>query len=197
MMELDTLDYWNDFDVDVLPSEPALGATYQFLQKRSPVKAVGDLTLEVTQRRSDWLPIRVRGSGGQSWTGLFEPGVEGISGIYATPSESVLCVVVKGQGYWVPVLSPESYELIPSIPIKKIIAVPNRELMVFVDFVRLAAYGVDGFAWQTGSLSWDGLKITEVKSDVIEGTAWDAPNSQDVQFVVDVTNGSHTGGSSP
>lgn len=196
-MELDTLDYQNIYDVDVLHSEPASGTTHSFILDRKPLSEAGELALEIPTNKSDWLFLKLTDYDGGSWTGVFEPGVEGISGLYATPSESVLCVVVRGQGYWVPVHTPQAYEVIPSTPIKKVVAVSKAELMIFMDFVRLTAYNTDGFAWQTESLSWDGLKIVEVLRNVIKGVAWDAPNNKEVLFSVDVKNGSHIGGSSP
>lgn len=196
-MELYLLEYRSNYEVDVLPDEPDSGATYQFFQERRSETEAGELTLEVTQGRSDWLVLEVKDCGGNSWTGIFEPGVEGISALYATPSDSVLCVVVKGQGYWVPVFTPEEYEVIPSVPIKKVLAVPKAKLMLFVDFVRLTAYGEDGFLWQTERLSWDGLTITEVLEREVNGVAWDAPSNREVPFSVDTRSGHHTGGSSP
>jgi len=196
-MELDRLEYWNNYDVNVLLAEPAPANTHSFFPKRVPPSEAGELALEIPTNKSDWLFLKLQDYEGGSWTGEFEPGVEGISGLYATPSESVLCIVTRGQGYWVPVCTPQTYEVIPSTPIKKVIAVPEAELMIFVDFVRLTAYNADGFAWQTDSLSWDGLKIVEVLRHEINGVAWDAPDNKEVPFSVDVKNGSHTGGSSP
>lgn len=195
-MELDSLDYQNIYEVDELLSEPASGATQRFFLKPTPSEA-GELALDVPVNKSAWRFVKLQDYDGGSWTGEFEPGAEGVSGLYATPSECVVCVVAKGQGYWVPVHTPQKYEVIPATPIKQVIAVPNAELMIFVDFVRLTAYNADGFAWQTESLSWDGLDIVEVLRHEIRGIAWDAPKNKNVPFTVDVTNGSHTGGSSP
>ena len=69
--------------------------------------------------------------------------------------------------------------------------------MIFIDYVKLLGYGAKGLLWQTGSLSWDGLKITKVSSNKICGMAWDAPKNKEVKFSVEVTNGACEGGSSP
>lgn len=196
-MELDTLGYWSDYEVEVLPRLPATGLDYKFQQERKPPEEPAELVLSIPAEPTDWLALRVRRSPGDSWVGSFQPGVEGISGLFATPSESILCVVVKGQGYWVPVDSPREYEIIPSFPIKHVIPIPNTKMMVFVDHVKLVAYGTKGYLWQTDNLSWDGLKITEVSSNRICGLAWDAPKNQEVEFCVTVANGSYEGGSSP
>jgi len=108
-----------------------------------------------------------------------------------------LCVVLKGQGYWVPIGSPKAFEVVCSLPIKEVIAVPKGDKMIFVDYVRIAAYGESGFLWQTNSLSWDGLKIIKVTSTKISGIAWDAPNNKEVDFFVNIENGASEGGASP
>lgn len=196
-MEINTLEYWNDYDVEALQDAPSKNAAvFTFKQRREPAIEPGQISLEVPLHLSDWLTLKVR-KGDNSWVGRFEPGVDGLTGVYATPCESVLCVVVCGQGYWIPVDSPEDYKVIPSVPIKKVIAVPKAEIMIFVDFVRLTAYNRSGLAWQTPSLSWDGLKINKVTQDLIEGQGWDAPNNCDVKFAVKVSDGEYTGGSSP
>lgn len=195
-MELEALEYWNDYELEVLSGLPDRGADYVFCQPRKAPKP-NELVLEVPSSSADWLTLKVKPSQGASWIGSFEPGVEGVSGLYATPSESSLCVVVKGQGYWIPVNSPADYEIIPSFPIKRVVAVPKAQIMLFVDYVRLVAYGANGLIWKTGGLSWDGLKLKEVTESTVKGVGWDAPNNQEVEFSVTVSNGAWKGGSSP
>ncbi len=196
-MKMITHNYWSNYEVEVLSGLPKKGATYTFKQNRKPSTNMDELVLEVPTNASDWLVLRVTNHDGARWVGHFEPGLEGISGLYATPSESVLCVVVRGQGFWVPVESPEDYQIIPSVPVKSIVAIPDAKIMVFADFVRLTAYDRNGLMWQTPSLSWDGLTITKVVSNRVEGVAWDAPNNQEVKFIVNTLDGTYTGGSSP
>ena len=196
-MEINTLEYWNDYEVEVLSDLPKQGTTYIFQQIQKEQSNSNGLVLEVPVKTSDYLVLKVKSNDGFTWIGKFKPGLEGISGIYATPSESILCVVMRGQGYWVPVDSPQDYEIIPSIPIKKVIAVPKAEIMVFVDFVRLTAFDRNGLIWQTPSLSYDGLTINRVTSNLLEGTAWDAPNNQEIKFTVNILDGTSKGGASP
>ena len=134
---------------------------------------------------------------GNVWTGKFERGPEGISGLYATSAQNTVLVVVEGQGYWVPTHEPASYKVVATIPIKQVIRVPGRDIILLVDFVRMEAYGPDGFLWQTKQLSWDGLQITEVNSTTTRGLAWDSPANAYVEFRVDTSTGAATGGSSP
>ena len=196
-MELNAFEYSYNYDVSVSLGGPEPDQKYVFKLARPTTYPTNALVLEVPLLSTDWLTLRVETSCGTVWDGVFEPGVEGISGVYATPSENVMCVVVKGQGYWVPVDSPGTYEVVRSTPIKQVFAVPDADIMIFVDFVRIAAYGAEGFAWQTDDLTWDGITITEISTEVIRGVGWDAPNDSDAPFTVDVASGSHEGGARP
>lgn len=133
----------------------------------------------------------------EPWVGSFECGPGGLTGVFATPSPDVICIVVRGQGYWIPVQSPEGYQIIRSIPIREVLASPSRGIMVFVDDTRLAGHGDAGPLWVTERLSWDGLRVTEVTPNRIKGTGWDSPASKDVPFCVDIDTGATQGGSSP
>jgi hypothetical protein len=191
-VKLYTLEFDAHYDVERLNNRPQ-GNMYEFRCDRNPLNK-GGLILEMD---SDQLFFEVTPFDGKSWTGSFESGPGGRTGVFATPSAEVLCVVAKGQGFWIPVLSPTSFEAIRAVPIKEILTVPRRRILIFVDYTKLAAYGEDGFLWQTDRLSWDGLKITEVSADMIRGMAWDSPANQEVPFSVDAQSGASEGGSSP
>lgn len=166
---------------------------YEFRRQRR-LSGSGELILE-TVAKSRMFEVIPRD--GEPWVGDFECGPGGTSGLYATPCADELCIVLEGQGFWIPVLNPAAFELIRSIPIKEVHAVPKGSMLVFVDFTRLAAYGANGLLWQTERLSWDGLEIIQVDEDVIRGLAWDSPTDQKVPFTVDTRSGTSEGGSSP
>lgn len=134
---------------------------------------------------------------GDVWVGEFEAGPGGLSGLFATPCPDDLCVVNAGYGYRVPTLTPSRYEFIPAIPVKTVLRVPDKNILVFVDFTHLVALGPAGLLWKTVRVSWDGVKLLEVSSDFIRGLGWDSPADRYVEFVVDVETGHTEGGSSP
>lgn len=146
---------------------------------------------------SEGVVISVVPAVGERWLGNFQYGNEGASGVFAFPNPDVLCVVARGQGYLVNADRPSVFDLVEANPIKQVLSVPERELVVFVDYTMMVAYGTDGLAWRTGHLSWDGLRITSIGSLSIDGFAWDAPAGKEVRFSVNALTGSHTGGSSP
>jgi len=80
---------------------------------------------------------------------------------------------VQGSAYVVNAEQPEAWEEIPVTPVLDVRPLLEQKLLVFADFIRLAAYGSDKFAWQSPRLCWDELKITNVTSGIIEGTGYD------------------------
>jgi hypothetical protein len=134
---------------------------------------------------------------GDVWVGEFEAGPGGLSGIFAMPCPDDLCVVNAGYAYKVPTLTPNHYELIPAIPVKDVLRVPDKNILVFVDYVRLTALGPAGLLWQSPDVSWDGIKLCEVSTALIRGLGWDSPANRYVEFVINVETGHTEGGSSP
>jgi hypothetical protein len=134
---------------------------------------------------------------GDVWVGEFEAGPGGLSGLFATPCPDDLCVVNAGYAYRIPTPTPSRYDLIPAIPVKNVLRVPRKDVLVFVDYVRLTALGPAGLLWQSADVSWDGIKLLEVSSAFIRGLGWDSPGDRDVEFVVEVETGHTEGGSSP
>jgi hypothetical protein len=180
------------YHVERLDSCPRGGA----LAFRRPRKVSGarGLVLEVD---SGSLTFEVLPFEGDSWVGDFEGGLGRTTGLFATPCANVICVVVKGKGFLIPVLAPTTFEIIRSIPINEVLAIPESGMLVFVDYTGLAAYGKDGLRWVAENLSWDGLKSVEVAGGVIRGMGWDSPANSYVPFRVDIESGAAEGGSSP
>lgn len=159
---------------------------------RKPGGTPSGLALEVS---TGDIVLEVRPASGESWVGRFHGGAEGLDGVFATPDPDVVCVIVRGQGYWVPVHEPMAFEAIRSTPIKNVLSDPRT--LIFASFTRLSAYGQQGFMWVTEDLSWDGLKDLSITGPVVRGTAWDAPAGRGVPFLVDMVTGRTEGGSSP
>lgn len=189
--QLTSLGFSADYKVRRFAGEPAAGTALQFL--RRPDAQVG---INFQSAKSG-LALEVEPNCGRPWIGEYQGGPEGIDGVFATPSTDTVCVIVKGQGYWVPVLDPQHYQVVRSTPIKRVIPIVDRRILVFVDFSRIVAYGAAGFLWLTPDLSWDGLEITDIGTDVILGTGWDSPAGRQVPFSVDLRTGESEGGSSP
>lgn len=182
-----------NYDIELRSNVAEQDCDYRFSVARPDI-AEGELVLETSPASK---VVGFNPTIGDVWSGSFECGPEGISGFYATPSPDTVCCILKGQGYWVPVLSPESYQLIPSVPIKEVISIVEKNLIIFVDYTSIAAFDETGLRWSTRRLSWDGLKIDRVVDERIEGRGWDSPKGEYVAFAVDLDSGTSRGGSSP
>lgn len=191
-MDIVKLDYWCDYEVEIATVDDHL-VDYSFGVNDTPALP-GELTHDVQLCKTYWLKLKVTTAEGRSWVGMFQPGPEGISGLYATPCSATLCVITKGQGYWIPTNDPDSYEDIKAFPIKKVFSIPHKNLMAFVDYTQIFSYGPNGLLWYTPDLSWDGLKITEVSTSLIKGVGRDVPNYKDVTFLIHTEDGGVEGG---
>lgn len=148
---------------------------------------------------ADGLIVRIHPTKGMEWIGIFAFGLlsrHGVSGLYACPRTSWLCVVSRGAGYLVNTSDPREAEQVGLEPILGVLPVPSQNRLVFHDFTRLAALGETGLAWETPSLSWDGLKEVRVQGKQISGVGWDAGRGQWVPFEVALDTGNFEGGSS-
>lgn len=190
-MGVSDLGFEVSFRAEPLDDGPAPGETVvSFARPRS---CAGGLELETVASTAC---IRIAPATATAWIGQFEAGPGGVTGVFATPSLQMACVVVRGQGYWVPLAEPRRFEVIPVIPIRKVLAAPGAKI-IFASDTRIAAYDSGGLAWQSRELSWDGLEIEEVTEDEISGMAWDAPAGTRVSFRVSLLTGASDGGSSP
>ncbi len=146
------------------------------------------------------IALRITPAGKPSWVGVFAKGFESshvITGLYSYPAPNKLCVVSGGYGFVVLTDQPGLYERVIAEPVRAVHPVPSRNLLLFVDYTNIAAYGPEAVAWRTARLSWDGVRITEIGENTIRGLGWDAPSDRDVEFSVDLRTGEHTGGAEP
>jgi hypothetical protein len=193
MMGFENFGFGADYSLD----QPRDARAEMIFQR--PVKSTANAKLIYNSSPADCARnmVAVSTNNGERWTGAFESGPGKLTGYFATPNPDVLCAVVEGQGYWIPVHNPHGFEVIDSVPIQQVARVPERDILLFVDFVRITAYGPMGLLWQTKDVSWDGISITEVSARQIRGMGWDAPRDCAVEFTVSVDNGSADGGASP
>lgn len=102
-----------------------------------------------------------------------------------------LCVIANGAAYVVKSDEPDVWDKIPVIPVLDVRLVPERGLIVFSDFIRLAAYRRGTVAWRSPRVCWDELKILRITGKAIEGVGYDPTNSvtHELPFSVDLETG--------
>jgi hypothetical protein len=121
------------------------------------------------------------------------------TGIFACPNPRELCAVAGGYAYVIDTASPERSSHIPLKPVVEVLVLAAQNLLVFVGFHTLVAWGREGLAWQTARLSWEGIRITGVRADAngvaaLHGFGWNLCTDKEVEFAIDLRTGTHTGG---
>ena len=148
----------------------------------------------------DSMHVKIEPKHAHPWVGAFARGFENselVSGVYGWPDPDSLAVVAAGYGYAGRADDPKSWVRLQPMPITDVRTLPEHKMIVFVDFTHIFAYGPDKTLWRSERLSWDGISITQVATNHIFGIAWDAMQDKEVEFVIDVRNGQHTGGAKP
>jgi hypothetical protein len=147
----------------------------------------------------DGLLLSIKPDKGQEWVGVFAFG--GFGGgqtcISSTPDANTLCVVSSGAAYLVRAGDPSLNSQLPVVPVTDFRPLPERGVIIVADYTTIGALGGGGLLWRTGRLSWDGISITHVGPDFLEGEGWDPTTSTRPPFKVDLRTGEHSGGSSP
>lgn len=148
----------------------------------------------------DGVIIKFLPNNGEPWIGVFAFGDSlrnEVCWVNPGPGPSQLTILARGRAYIASPNNPNSYIDVKSFPAITAIPVLSRGLMLFHDYTEIVAYDEQGLAWETSRISWDGIEIDEISDNTVLGRGWDAPSEEWVQFNVDLTTGSHQGGSAP
>jgi hypothetical protein len=124
--------------------------------------------------------------------GFAGPGVP--SGIWACPDPAWLCAVAGGYAYLIDTRDPTRWEQVVYRPVTAVTVVAEHDLLVFAGFHSLLAWGRAGKVWQTGRLSWDGVRITAIRAETLLGLGWDISTDRELEFEVNLKTGEHRGG---
>jgi len=124
--------------------------------------------------------------------GFAGPGVP--TGVWACPHPAWICAVAGGYAYLIDSREPARWEQVVYRPVTGISALAEQDLLIFAGFHSLLAWGRDGRAWQTGRLSWDGVRITAVRGETLIGLGWEMSTDRELEFEVNLKTGEHRGG---
>jgi len=116
------------------------------------------------------------------------------TGVFASPNPDELCAVAGGYAYIFDTTHPERSTHLPINPVTAVRVLKDHGLLLFIGFHTLLAWGRDGLRWQTGRLTWEGLRITAVEAGRLYGIGWNLPTDKDIPFTVDLATGEHIGG---
>jgi hypothetical protein len=137
----------------------------------------------------DGVWVRVSPDAGEEWIGVFAEGYgnPGVTKILSTPNPNRVCIISRGGAYVVNAFSPTEWERLPFLPITYACSIPERRFLLFATFSSLIAWN-DGVLWQS-HLAVDGLTVTNVSPNRIEGYGYDPALGADDPFLVDSSTG--------
>ncbi|MDR3735149.1 MAG: hypothetical protein P4L10_06365 [Acidobacteriaceae bacterium] len=116
-------------------------------------------------------------------------GEDAPSGVFACPNPDAMCAVAGGYAYMIDVTRPETCTQIPFRPVVEVRPLTEQGLLLFVGFHALLAWGAKGERWQTGKLTDEGLRITDVDGGAVHGFGWKMMTDTEVAFSVNLTDG--------
>jgi len=140
----------------------------------------------------DGLILRITPDYQVPWIGVFAFGdisKNGYSAIFSMPDKERLCIISNGAGYIINVYDLADFEELKVIPVKVVIPILSKGLIIFGDYTKLVAYSSKGVAWVTKQLSLDGFEIIGTSDLHIKGKYLDIRIEKDNVFTVDLSTG--------
>jgi hypothetical protein len=116
------------------------------------------------------------------------------TGVFACPNTVEMCAVAGGYAYIIDTAQPERFSHIALKPVVEVRTLFAQDLLLFVGFHSMMAWGRNGLAWESARLSWEGVRITSIEGNTLYGTGWDLLTDQEIAFSVDLLTGRHQGG---
>ena len=184
------LEFSQNWKVEVLKTPPLIAPTRQFIYPRQ-------IAGEEDALARGALQLLVRPAAGGTFLatcalGFTDPTMP--TGVFACPNPQQMCAVAGGYAYVVDTTQPERcthIELKPVVEVRPLVA---HGLLLFVGFHAIVAWGREGLVWESTRLSWEGVRITGIEGDVLQGIGWNLLTDREVGFSLDLLTGLHQGG---
>ncbi len=143
------------------------------------------------------LELMVRPAAGGSFLatcalGFASPAVP--TGVWSCPDPAMLCAIAGGYAYVMDTRAPERFQQISYRPVTEVRPLPEAGLLLFASFHSVEAWSKEGRQWQTHRLSWEGVRLGAATDSMLEGWGWDVRSDAEIEFVIDLRTGKHTGG---
>lgn len=116
------------------------------------------------------------------------------TGVWGCPLAREMCAVAGGYAYVIDTARPETSTHLPMRPVVALRELVEQRLLLFAGFHTVAAWGVEGMAWESSRLSWEGLRLDTVVGDVLHGYGWEMTTDKELPFTLDLRTGRHEGG---
>jgi hypothetical protein len=185
-----TLAFSHNWRVDVLKSNPLIAPARQFTYPRQ-------IAGEEDALARGALQLMVHPANGATFLatcalGFTDPAMP--TGVFACPNSDELCAAAGGYAYVIDTTQPEHSTHIALKPVVEVRVLIPQQLLLFVGFHSIAAWGQSGLAWESARLSWEGVRITSIEDTVLHGIGWNLMTDREVAFSLDLKTGRHQGG---
>jgi len=142
------------------------------------------------QAYREGLVIRFRPRGNPSWVGNFQRGWSVFNSVVLHPDQYQVIVVAGGAGYIVdPGSRRQMHQFGLSGSSSFLQSLPELNLVVFGEGLRIAACLACNTAWCTERISWDGMRNITVTASTLRGEAWSPVSDRWHPFEVDLLTG--------
>jgi hypothetical protein len=146
------------------------------------------------QAYREGLVVEFRPRGRPSWVANFQKGASGVDAVVRHPDQDHVIVVAGGTGFIVdPVSRRQTHQFLLSGAISFLQSLPELNLVVVGDGLRIAACLADDTGWCTERISWDGMRNITVSGSTLRGEAWSPVSDRWYPFVVDLLTGKMSG----
>jgi hypothetical protein len=180
----------HNWSAEILKTPPMIAPARQFTY---PQRIAGEE--EALARGA--LQLMVRPAGGGTFLATCALGFTDATmptGVLACPSAAEMCAVAGGYAYIIDTAQPEHSTHITLKPVVEVRPLVAQELLLFVGFHSMLAWGRNGLAWESARLTWEGVRIVSIDGDVLHGMGWNLLTDREVAFSVDLLTGQHQGG---
>lgn len=107
---------------------------------------------------SSELLVKVTPFDGEPWLANFAAGGFPLTAVTTCPDPNIFCAVVRGAGYMARADKAHVWSKVRAHPVQQMISDLDHELLLFADFIKIAAYGTGGLVW-SADFVLDGLKV--------------------------------------
>lgn len=125
----------------------------------------------VDELRSPWgtpMVLEITPENDARWIATLEAGgLGGLTGLYATPSDSHLCALVDGLAYLVDTQPAGKGATPVHHQVSQVVPVDGSDRLLLVRFIDIVALGRDGVAWKSPRLAVDGLAVVSASADAV------------------------------
>jgi hypothetical protein len=97
--------------------------------------------------------------------------------------------VSGGYSYLIDTTNPASFTMLVFRPVLEVRPLREHGLLLFVGHRQLLAWGVNGQAWQSEKLSDEGLTISAIRGNELDGQGWDMLTDKETPFTLELETG--------